>query len=556
MNNNITLVTGLWDINRDSLQEGWSRSYNHYIQKFSELLESPYNMIIFGDDDIRDLVTSKRKEENTQFIHRKKTWFMNEFFEQIQKIRTSETWRNQAFWLGNSTQGSLELYNPLVMSKVFLLHDAKILDKFNSSHLYWIDAGLTNTVHKGYFTHDKVFKNLNNIDNIVFVSFPYKASNEIHGFDYEKLCEYANNNKVDKVCRGGFFGGSKDSLSEFNSLYYHLMKETLEEGYMGTEESLFTILLYKHPDFFKYYKIEDNGLLSTFFEDLKNNRHELLSESKKQTPEVKFDNIGLYIITFNSPKQVQTLLDSMELYDINFIQKPRMFLLDNSTDLSTTDDYLKICEKYNITHIKKDNIGITGGRQFIAEHAYKEELDGYWFFEDDMFFYNGKEKVCRNGFNRQVRNLYNTTLEIVKKEDFDFIKLNYTEFYGDNGIQWSWYNVPQKVREEYWPEKPNLPKIGFDTNPPKTKFEKIITHKGVPYASGEIYLCNWPQFMTKKGNYKCYIETKFASPYEQTIMSYVFQETKKGEIKPGILLLTPTEHDRFDHYDSKLRKEC
>jgi hypothetical protein len=38
-------------------------------------------------------------------------------------------------------------------------------------------------------------------------------------------------------------------------------------------------------------------------------------------------------------------------------------------------------------------------------------------------------------------------------------------------------------------------------------------------------------------------------------MSYAYQETVKGNIKPGLLLLTPTEHDRFEHYDGSLRKE-
>jgi hypothetical protein len=38
-------------------------------------------------------------------------------------------------------------------------------------------------------------------------------------------------------------------------------------------------------------------------------------------------------------------------------------------------------------------------------------------------------------------------------------------------------------------------------------------------------------------------------------MSYSYQETVKGNIKPGLLLLTPTEHNRFDHYDGSLRKE-
>jgi len=52
----ITLVTGLWNIRRDSLTEGWSRSYEHYLEKFSELLKSENNFIIFGDEELRNFV--------------------------------------------------------------------------------------------------------------------------------------------------------------------------------------------------------------------------------------------------------------------------------------------------------------------------------------------------------------------------------------------------------------------------------------------------------------------------------------------------------------------
>jgi len=51
------------------------------------------------------------------------------------------------------------------------------------------------------------------------------------------------------------------------------------------------------------------------------------------------------------------------------------------------------------------------------------------------------------------------------------------------------------------------------------------------------------------------VTEKWAHPFEQTWMSYIFQETIKGNIKPAMLLMTPTEHDRFDFYDGKLRKE-
>jgi hypothetical protein len=52
-----------------------------------------------------------------------------------------------------------------------------------------------------------------------------------------------------------------------------------------------------------------------------------------------------------------------------------------------------------------------------------------------------------------------------------------------------------------------------------------------------------------------YIETKFQFPYEQTLMSHCYKETIKGRIHAGVLLMTPTEHNRFDFYEGSLRKE-
>lgn len=553
---NITIVTGLWNIKRDELTEGWARTFEHYLNHFDKFLDLPYNLIIFGEEELREVIFKKRTNQNTQFIPRSQEWFKNEFYDKIQKIRTSEEWRSQASWLGESTQSKLEMYNPLVMSKVFLMHDAKILDKFDSTHLFWLDAGITNTVHSGYFTHDKVLDKLGNIDKITFLAFPYNAENEIHGFNYKKICEMTNA-KVDKVCRGGFFGGPKEEIAKFNSQYYDLMDNTLKNGYMGTEESLFTILVYKYPQDYQYFQINSNGLVNKFFEDVKNGEHKVKTECKVTTVinDLNVNNVGLYVITFNSPNQVRTLIKSMEEYDNEFVTKPQWILLNNSTDLSTTEEYEKICEEYEIEHIKKDNLGICGGRQWIAEDAEKRGFDFYFFFEDDMFFYPHEGKICKNGFNRYVKNLYRNSLQITKRNNFDFLKLSFTEFYGDNRVQWSWYNVPQNFREQHWPNNPRLPEQGLDPNAPKTKFTKIDSFNGVPFASGEVYYCNWPQVVTKEGNKKMFLTEKWARPFEQTWMSYIFQRTIKQEINPGILLLSPTEHDRFDHYDRKLRKE-
>jgi len=554
--NNITLVTGLWNINRDKLMEGWSRNFDHYLSKLEQLLQVEENLIIFGDEDLEKWVFERRNRHNTQFIVRKLDWFKNEFYEKIQKIRTNPRWFSQSGWLPESTQAKLEMYNPLVMSKVFLLNDARIMDKFNSTNLFWIDAGITNTVHPGYFTHDKVLDKLTKLNNITFIAFPYDAENEIHGFEYDEMCKMTNT-KIDKVCRGGFFGGPKERISEFNSSYYHLMSDTLSRGFMGTEESLFTLLIYQFSEQYQYYKIENNGLISKFFEDLKNNQHILKSENvsgvKKNNSDI--NNSALYVITFNSPKQFETLIESMIQYDSNFIDKPKKYLLNNSSDDSTFEMYEKLCAEYEFIHIKKDNLGICGGRQFIAEHAGENDFDYYFFFEDDMFFYPKKGETCRNGFNRYVDNFYNNVLQIIQKNDFDFLKFNFSEFFGDNGVQWSWYNVPQSVREQHWPDKNKLPIQGLDPNAPLTKYKNIRSHNGIPYIDGEIYYSNWPQVVSKDGNKKMFLETTWAHPYEQTWMSYIFQETIKGEVNPAILLMTPTEHNRFEFYAKELRKE-
>ena len=555
---NITLVTGIWDIGRGDLSEGWSRPFQHYLDKFEQLLKVEENLIIFGEDELEKFVFERRSPENTQFISRPLSWFQdNEFFKNIQKIRTNEDWLNRSGWLRESTQARLENYNPLVMSKVFLLNDAKIMDKFNSEYMFWIDGGLTNTVHPGYFTHDKVLDKLSKyISKFSFVCFPYDAETEIHGFEYNRLNDIAGD-KVNKVARGGFFGGPKHTIGDINGIYYNLLQSTLNEGLMGTEESIFSIMCYKHSDIVNYFEIDSNGLIGKFFENLKNDELKLKSENiHKSENNLDINKVGLYVITFNSPNQFKTLIDSMIAYDKDYIYKTKKFLLDNSSDLSTTEEYSVICEEYGFEHIKKDNLGICGGRQWIAEHFQNEtDLDFYLFFEDDMFFYPKEGEVCRNGFNRYVPNLYSKTLQIVKKENFDFLKLNFSEFFGDNGTQWAWYNVPQIVREKYWPGKNRLPQQGLDPNAPKALYDSVRTFQGVPYVTGDVYYCNWPQIVSRTGNQKMFLDTTWGHPFEQTWMSHMYQLVKDGGLYPGLLLMTPTEHDRFEHYERGLRKE-
>jgi len=558
--NKVTIVTGLWNLGRDKISDSFKRGYDSYLERFSQLLKTDVNMYIFCDPSDESFIWEHRNKNNT--VINKMTldellkWF--NFTNITNEIRQNEDWLSQASWLKESPQATLEGYNPLVMSKMFMLNNVTIWNPFNSEYFFWIDAGITNTVHYGYFTHDKVFdklpKFIDENDDFVFLTYPYIGGTEIHGFERNAIAKYSNTDYVKYVCRGGFFGGKKEKINIINGFYYGYLNNTLNDGYMGTEESIFSIILYNHHDIITQYIIKEDGLIWPFFEDLKNENYKIKKTGIISGNRYDINNTALYVLTYNSPEQFEKLCMSFELYDKNFLDKPKKYLINNSLDKSKFDEYDKLCEKYGFEEIHKDNIGICGGRQFIAEHSDENNFDFHFFFEDDMFFYLGEDEFCRNGFRRKIKNFYNIMLDIINIENFDFLKWNFSEFFGDNSKQWAWHNVPQDVRERLFPERPR--KSENDTGKePYLKYRNIKSHKSVPYATGEIFYCNWPQVVTKEGNKKMFINTKWAHPYEQTWMSYIYQQTVEGNINPGILLATPTEHNRFYHYSKEERRE-
>ena len=87
--------------------------------------------------------------------------------------------------------------------------------------------------------------------------------------------------EVKYVCRGGLFGGHKTQINEANSTYYALLQRTLSSGYMGTEESIFTLMSYIEPDIYRRFELDSNGLIVKFTESLKNETVELVEPPER-----------------------------------------------------------------------------------------------------------------------------------------------------------------------------------------------------------------------------------------------------------------------------------
>jgi cephalosporin hydroxylase len=742
--NKLTFVTALLDIKRSDLEsKSFHRSFDRYIETLTHLLRhlQYHNLVIYIDPQYEELVKSIKSEHIIINYVTCEDLRKTKYYHTIQDIRNNNEWRNQVGWLSESTQANLELYNPLIFQKLHWLNDVAIQNPFNTEYFLWIDAGIANAqCHPGYFSKPWFEKTIvKYLNKFLFLCFPYEGHGEIHGFKREAMHKYCNDQIVDRVARATFFGGKKAEINFLTQKFEDIATLSLSDGYMGTEESIFTILTYLYPELINIEMIGGNGLVSSFFEKIQdeaNNtfngsgsfhylgariqqhpsvfnvfknflsehrdiktiieigtgggglamflkeqcdhygmsfftyeRHcdalvsnknfvtrnikltngdvfdatiskqivnQIQSDGKtlilcdggnkikefnffaqfmkpgdiimahdyapnKNIFETKYKNqiwnwheiqdsdindacknyflekyysefediawvcrqkiyqpkTDLYIVTFNSPAQFDFVVSSIIEASPNLFKNSDKYVINNSNDPSFASQYQLLFQKYAFTEFAHDNIGICGARQFIADHFATTPNKYMLFFEDDMGM-NGPDKehdVCINGFKKYHPFLYENIIGIMEKENYDFLKLSFTEFFGDNTIQWSWYNVPQEFRSKHWPNKQKLPEEGLDPEAPKTLFKNIKTYNKMPYADGEIYYCNWPQIVSKNGNKKMFLDTKWKYPYEQTWMSFIYQKTIQQKINPAILLLSPTDHNRFDHYKSGLRKE-
>lgn len=558
----LTIITGLWNIGREE------RDFEeHYIYNFKKLLETDANMFVFIPKQYESIVWEVRQEHNTQV----KVYELEDvkklyapFWDKTQEIRTSDEWRNitgEGGWLKTSPQARLEWYNPIVMSKMFLMHEVSIWNPFDTNYFLWVDAGLTNTVYEKYFTENRVFdKIVPYLESFLFLSYPYEAQDEIHGMRYPYMNAIAGE-KILHVCRGGLFGGHKEIIHEANSMYYSLVAQTLARHEMGTEESIFTLMSYLQPEKYRRYALDSNGLVVKFIQALLDDTAVLepIPEKRKAFQPVNLDvsnvKTSLYMLTFNFPEQVRHTLETYKQHP-EWLSKTRKILIDNSTNEEARWENKKICSEYGFEHIiTHENLGINRGRFLAAKHFDESDSDYYIFLEDDMGLYPEGQQYCRNGLRTYVPNLYTKIHKIMKKEQFDFLKLSFTEVYMDNYIQCSWYNVPQVVRNEIWPNYNQLPVTGLDPNCPRTEFNTIDRLEDLLYISGEVYYANWPMIMSKEGNRKVFLDTTWEHPFEQTWMSHIFQETRKGNIRPAVLLASPILHDRIAYYKPEERRE-
>lgn len=502
---NLCLVTALYDIKRGDLpSDGFGRTFENYLESFKELLKVNYNLLVFCDESLNTFVQNNAKYPDKVRIVNKsleaiKTQYFP-WFDKVQQIRTNPDWKNQSGWMPDSPQSRLEFYSIITFLKQWLVHDASLYNHFDAKYYAWIDAGIAKTCNPTYYlTEDFEQKLINKLSDgkLLYLAFPYQAdAPEVHGFTKSKLNDYAGT-VTEYVCRGGFWAGHKDVIHEINDIYYNLLNDTLNNNLMGTEESIYTILSYQHKDKINVHMIESNGLVYKFFEDLRNDV--IIPKSEK---------LALYFLVFNTPKQFEITVKSWKDNYPDIFEKSKKYVVNNSNDPdpSINEQYRKMFIENNMQEYKFDNIGITSGRQWVAEHFNASDHQYYVFIEEDMLAYpkDNNVQLCQSGFQRYHEGLFEKSIHILESEKLDFLRLTFSEFFGDCAISWSEINNSREHKDKFYPPKEGYVETKkYQPNSLNTpKVIKLGIWKNLPYSIGNYHYSNWPILFNKSGNKK------------------------------------------------------
>jgi hypothetical protein len=249
----ITFVTGLWDLNRENMDNtnnnfDWKRSFKMYTDNLEKLLSTELSIVVYGDDNIKEIV---EKYTNAKYIYYPIEKFNESpYYDRIQNIRTSPEWYNQpnAEWLKSSPQAKLPLYVLIQYSKMYFIENTASINPFNSGRFYWLDAGITKNHDVNLLRN--MIPSLMKYTNFTVFSHYYVDNTEIHGFLREAVHRYCNVSFVDRIMKGFFWGGTSKNLNEIVELYNNIIDKSLNEKLLGLDETILTIISYKRPDLF------------------------------------------------------------------------------------------------------------------------------------------------------------------------------------------------------------------------------------------------------------------------------------------------------------------
>ena len=247
-----TLVTALYDIDRQDEEKGDGRKWEEYINWFANTLRIPSPMVVYVDPSSKKFVEEFRADRPTKII----THEIDEIpyfylYQKVNKILNSKKYKDKI-----DDPERLECRNPLyplvIFSKFQWVKRAIEEDHFNTDVFLWMDAGLSRLFYETDL--DKPYPspqglaaiNANPDKAIIQTSMSYYPD-----LVYADSCgeDYLWDNR--SWVMAGLWGGYKEPMLKFAELIHDVFENKMVGNNLVNNEQIAMAYVYKNnPELF------------------------------------------------------------------------------------------------------------------------------------------------------------------------------------------------------------------------------------------------------------------------------------------------------------------
>lgn len=249
MDNHVTVVTGLFNINREQLGDG--RKWNDYLLWFTQTLRLNVPMVVFCEKDTYDKIKNVRKNYPlTHYIIKdRNNLFYMKYKNKVSEIVKNEEYRKKIKGI-NRLEVKHPVYNLIIMNKFKFLKEAAHKNYFNSKQFLWVDAGCSRFFEDYKLEQLQKWPNTNKLKenklNIQIKSSLIKSNLNFDEMIYE----------CDHYTTATIYGGTKDVIDHMEKRVFEIFEKMINNNCINNEQVVMGIIFKENPSLF-------NGFLNT-----------------------------------------------------------------------------------------------------------------------------------------------------------------------------------------------------------------------------------------------------------------------------------------------------
>jgi hypothetical protein len=250
-----TIVTSLYDIGRNKID---GRTWDQYLEWFSETLKIKSPMVIFVDESLEDFVKSKRGGLETEIIVQPLTEIpYYHLKDKIDDIISGGGYR-KIVKDPDRIECTSSLYTIVQFSKFGWVEEAAKKNFFNSENFLWLDAGISRFFSRNGVSTDLPIPSKTFLNNSIDLEGKIMIQTFISYYPdlalAEKLDEsYLLDNR--SFVAGGIFMVSSNSIGGIKKeIDVILHEKMIDKGLINNEQIVLGYLSKKNPDLFQTFQ--------------------------------------------------------------------------------------------------------------------------------------------------------------------------------------------------------------------------------------------------------------------------------------------------------------